>query len=108
MLVVRGDIFRYKPREYHGHKQFGPRFGVVVQSDDLLLSTWLVAPTSTSARPAVFRPEIMLDGRSTRILVEQTTVVNPEQELGDFVGRLDGPEFAELDAAIALVFGLIV
>jgi len=37
----------------------GPRrYPVVVQSDDVLLSTWIVAPASTGHRQASFRPEI--------------------------------------------------
>jgi mRNA interferase MazF len=40
-----------------------------VQSDVLhLLSTWLVAPTSTAARPATFRPSVEIDGTETRVL----------------------------------------
>jgi len=35
---------------------------VVVQSDLLPLSTWLVAPTSMSARAATFRPQVEIDG----------------------------------------------
>jgi mRNA interferase MazF len=51
---------------------------VVVQADKFLtLSTVLVSSTSTSAQPASFRPTITLDGTRTRILVEQTTVVDP-------------------------------
>ncbi|MFA4841099.1 MAG: type II toxin-antitoxin system PemK/MazF family toxin, partial [Agrococcus sp.] len=53
---VRGDIYRLKaPRDARGHEQTGSRFAVVVQSDDLHLSTWLVAPTSTGRREASFR-----------------------------------------------------
>lgn len=50
---MRGEIFRLKaPRNSRGDEQSGARYGVVVQSDLLPLSTWLVAPTSTSARRA--------------------------------------------------------
>jgi mRNA interferase MazF len=60
-----------------GREQSGARHAVVVQSDLLPLSTLLVAPTSTSARPASFRPEIVVAGRATRVLVEQTAAVDP-------------------------------
>ena len=36
-------------------------------SDAILLSTLLVAPTPTSAPPAIFRPEIEMDGARTRV-----------------------------------------
>jgi mRNA interferase MazF len=69
------------------------------------LSTTLVAPTSTSALPATFRPSITLDELETRILVEQTTVVDP-QRLGRSAGRLDADELRAVDDALALVLGL--
>jgi mRNA interferase MazF len=71
-----------------------------------MLSTLIVAPTSTRARPTVFRPQIELGGERTFVLVEQTTVVNPDLELGDFVGRLSVEELGELERALLLVFGL--
>jgi mRNA interferase MazF len=79
---------------------------VVVQADEFLaLSTVLVSPTSTSARPASFRPTITIDGTDTRILAEQTTVVDP-QRLGRSAGRLDPDEMLAVDEALALVLGL--
>jgi mRNA interferase MazF len=77
-----------------------------VQADELLaLSTILVSPTSTAAPPRSFRPVIDLQGAPTRILVEQTTAVSPDR-LGESVGRLSASETRNLDAALALVFGL--
>lgn len=79
---------------------------MVVQADEFMaLSTTLVAPTSASARPATFRPTISLDNTDTRVLVEQTTVVDPER-LGRSAGRLDADELRAVDEALALVLGL--
>jgi mRNA interferase MazF len=105
---VRGEIYRLRvPRDTRGHEQRGHRYAVVVQSDLLLpLSTWLVAPTSTSARPASFRPEIDLDGQLTRVLVEQTVAIDPSR-LGDSVGRLALHEITEVDNALRVVLGLV-
>lgn len=44
--------------------------------EEILLSTLIVAPTSTSAQAAVFRPEIEMDGTWTRVLVDQMRAVN--------------------------------
>ncbi len=103
----RGEIFRLPaPRRAHGREQRGARYAVVVQADEFLgLSTVIVSPTSTSARPASFRPAIMLDGTETRVLVEQTTVVDPGR-LGPSAGRLDASELRAVDEALALVLGL--
>ena len=93
-------------REVRGHEQRSDRFAVIVQADEFLeLSTVLVSPTSTSARPASFPPTITLDGAQTRVLVEQTTVVDP-QRLGRSAGRLDANEPRTVDGALMLVLGL--
>ena len=105
--MVRGEVFRLPaPRGARGHEQQGARYAVVVQADDLLdLSTVLVAPTSRSARPATFRPTIELGGGQTRVLVEQTSVADPER-LGGSAGRLTAAEMRALDDALRLMLGL--
>jgi mRNA interferase MazF len=94
--VVRGEVFHLPPpRGARGHEQRGARYAVIVQADEFIdLSTVLVAPTSTGARPTSFRPTITLAGTETRVLVEQTTVVDPER-----LGR-------SADEALLLLFGL--
>lgn len=107
MPFVRGDLYRLRaPKDVRGHEQAGARFAVVVQSDDLPLSTWVVAPTSTGRRDASFRPQIEIEGARTRVMVEQLTVVDPETRLGDFAGRLDAVELRAVDAALLAVLGL--
>lgn len=105
--MVRGEIFKLRPpQSSKGREQRGGRFGVVVQADELLgLSTALVAPTSTNARPASFRPEITIGEQATRVLVEQTTAVDPTR-LGRSAGRLDSAEVNAVDDALRLVLGL--
>ena len=105
--MVRGEIFRLRaPRDARGHEQRGARYAIIVQADEFLdLSTVLVAPTSTNARPTSFRPTITLDGTDTRILVEQATVVDP-QRLGCSAGRLAASELRSVDEALMLVLGL--
>lgn len=105
-MFVRGDVYELKaPRDTKGHEQRGNRFGVVVQSDLLPLSTWLLAPTSTSARPASFRPEIEVNGQSTLVLVEQTAAVDP-QRLGRQVGHVTARELAAINEALRTVLDL--
>lgn len=103
---MRGDVFELRaPRDTRGHEQRGNRYAVVVQSDLLPLSTWLVAPTSTSARPTSFRPEIEVDGKSTLVLVEQTAAVNPER-LGRLVSHLTQREMSTVEGALKVVLQL--
>jgi mRNA interferase MazF len=103
---VRGDVHELKaPGDARGHEQRGNRYAVVVQSDLLPLSTWLVAPTSTSARPTSFRPEIEINGKATYVLAEQTAAVQPER-LGRIVGHLSHNEMTAIDAALRTVLNL--
>lgn len=105
--MVRGELFRLPPpRSARGHEQRGARYAVIVQADEFLgLSTTLVSPTSTSVRPASFRPAIRFAGADTRVLVEQTTVVDP-QRLGASVGRLEADELQAVDDALTLILGI--
>jgi mRNA interferase MazF len=105
--MVRGEVFRLPaPSRARGRERRGARYAVVVQADELLgLSTALVAPTSTNARAATFRPAIEVLGTQTRVLVEQTTVVDP-QRLGGSAGRLDAAEMQAVDEALRLILAL--
>lgn len=103
---MRGEVYRLSaPRGTRGTEQSGARYAVVVQSDSLPLSTWLVAPTSTSARPATFRPEIEILGRTALVLAEQTAAVDPGR-LGERAGHLSLGEMRRVDAALRLVMSL--
>jgi mRNA interferase MazF len=103
---MRGEIYRLKSlRNARGHEQRGNRLCVVLQSDALPLSTWLIAPTSTSAIPASFRPAVDVAGEPTLVLVEQVTAVDPER-LGERVGRLSNGALQQVDSALKIVLDL--
>jgi mRNA interferase MazF len=89
-----------------GHEQRGRRFGVVVQADAFLpRSVVLVAPTSRSARSATFRPEIVVDGETTRVLVEQVGAVDVSR-WGNQVGHASAEEIWGIDESLMTVLGL--
>lgn len=102
----RGDIFELRLPRRRGHEQFGGRFGVVVQADELLpRSVVLIAPTSRRARPASFRPEIVVRDQTTKVLVEQIGAVDATR-LGDLVGHVTLEELWGIDEALLTVLGL--
>lgn len=104
---MRGDLYRLRSdKNAAGHEQRGPRYAVAIQSDRIQLSTLIVAPTSASAQPAVFRPEIDMDGTLTRVLVDQMRAVDASR-LGDFTGRLSPSEGGDVDRAVRLVLGVL-
>lgn len=104
---MRGDVHLLRsPRDARGHEQRGLRYAVVLQSDHLAeLSTWLVAPTSTSALPLSFRPRIEIEGQQTLLLIDQLAAADLNR-LGRSAGRLTPDELAEADAALRIVLSL--
>lgn len=102
----RGEVYRFRIPKGVGHEQHGERYGVIVQSDELLSrSVVLVAPTSRRARPATFRPEVTVAGDVTRVLVEQMGAVDVER-LSKRVGSLTAEELWGVDDALVTVLGL--
>ncbi len=105
--MQRGEVFRLRAqRRAGGHEQAGQRYGIVLQADALLgLSTVIIAPTSTRALPASFRPEVEISGERTRVLVEQLGAIDPSR-LGESRGLLKRDELNDVDRALAIVLGL--
>lgn len=102
----RGDAYELWSPRRAGHEQQGRRFGVVVQADALLpRGVVLVAPTSRSARAATFRPELVIEGQMTRLLVEQLGAVDVNR-LGDHVGLASPEEMWGIDESLMTVLGL--
>ena len=104
--MVRGDVHAITQPRRRGRVQHGRRYAVIVQADDLLaLSTVVICPTSTSAPPASFHPEIDLADERTRVLCEMVGAVDA-RALGDQVGHLGYDELRSVDDALLLVLGL--
>lgn len=102
----RGDVHRLRPpRRARGHEQRGGRYAVVLQADELPTSTVLVAPTSRSAAPAPFRPEVEIAGERTRVIVEQLRAVDP-QGLGRPAGQLALEALFEIEDALRLILAI--
>lgn len=105
--MTRGEIYKVRLPSKRGREQSGPRYALIVQAEELLgLSTAIVAPTSRSAAPATFRPEIELAGETTRVLVEQMRAIDIER-LDQLAGRLTTAEQGAVDEALALVLDLV-
>jgi mRNA interferase MazF len=82
------------------------RSSIVAEVERLAADAAAELSSSLTWRPSgKFRPTIALGGAATRVLVEQTTVVDP-QRLGRTAGRLDADELQRIVDALALVLGL--
>ncbi|MER6950643.1 type II toxin-antitoxin system PemK/MazF family toxin [Nonomuraea sp. NPDC000554] len=106
-MIFRGAIYEIKALPgARDHEQQGRRYAVIIQSDHFTTSTITVALTSSSAGPAIYRPEIEFDGTKARVLTDQIYSVSPSR-LGDFKGALEAHEAADVDRALMLKLGLI-
>ncbi|NUW32293.1 type II toxin-antitoxin system PemK/MazF family toxin [Nonomuraea sp. SMC257] len=106
-MIFRGAIYEIKALPAtRDHERQGRRYAVIIESDRFTTSTVTVALTSSSAGPAVYRPEIEFDGTKSRVLTDQIYSVPPSR-LGDFKGALEAHEAADLDRALMLKLGLI-
>ncbi len=104
--MVRGDVHAITLPKGRGRVQHGRRYAVIVQADDLMtLSTVVICPTSTSAPPASFHPEISLNGQSTQVLCEMVGAVDA-RNLGDHVGHLSRDELRSVEDGLSLVLDI--
>ena len=106
---MRGDVYGLRPaKQSRGHEQRGRRFAVIVQASRFEpLSTWLAVPTSTSARPFIFRPQIEVPGEGPSLaLCEGLVSIDPQERLGARLGSLTHAEMQEIDKAILLLLDL--
>jgi len=104
--VVRGDAYTITMPGKRGRVQHGSRYAVVVQADDLLgLSTVVICPTSRSAPPASFHPEVTVGDEPTQVLCEMVGAVDA-RALGKPVGHLTFAELRAVEDALELVLDL--
>lgn len=104
--LTRGAICGVRLGRSSGHEQSGRRYAIIIQSDDLwLLNTVVVVPTSSSARSATFRPEVVVLGRRTRALCEQIRTIDA-QRIEGVVGMLSATELIGVEDALQLVLEL--
>src|SRR5207244_3385680 len=103
----RGDADVVTLSRQAGHALAGGRYGVVLQSEAVgILSTVVIAPTSTRTEPNNFRPEIDLLGRRTAVVIDHLRVID-RRKVGRRVHRLSSSELRAVDDALKLVLGLL-
>lgn len=105
-MLIRGAVYKVDLGEAkRGHEQRGRRLGVLVSPSEWFGSTVTVVPTSTSAGATVFRPLVEIDGRETRLLVDQIRTIDTDY-LKEQVSNLTRDAMAELDDALARYLGI--
>jgi mRNA interferase MazF len=105
--VIRGAIYRVDLGEAkRGHEQRGRRYGLVLSPTSMPWSMATIIPTSGSAGPSIFRPQLEVCGGLTRFLVDQIRTIDVTYIHGDPVHYLDYDELAEIEHTVAHYLGL--
>ncbi|MGH3716348.1 MAG: type II toxin-antitoxin system PemK/MazF family toxin [Micromonosporaceae bacterium] len=105
--MIRGAVYRVDLGDARrGHEQRGRRYGLVLSPSDMPWSVATIIPSSRSAQPAIFRPELEIDGVPTRFLVDQLRTIDVTFISGDPVHYLDRDELTEVEHAVTRYLGL--
>lgn len=104
--MIRGAIHAVDLGKARGHEQGGRRYALVLSPSGMDWSVATVVPTSTAARPAVFRPDVEVAGRPTRLLVDQIRTVDVDYLSPGPVDYLTHEQMVRVEHAVAHYLGL--
>ena len=90
-----------------GHEQRGRRLGLAISIEQNAWSTVTIIPTSTNAQESVFRPDVVIAGRDTKILIDQIRTIDVSYVVGELVDYLSRDDMAQVDHGLSRYFGLL-
>ncbi len=106
--MIRGAVYPVDLGDAkRGHEQRGRRLGLVISIEQNAWSTVTVIPTSTSAQASVFRPEAVIAGRDTKILIDQIRTIDVSYVAGELVDYLSRDDMAHVEHGLSRYFGLL-
>lgn len=104
--MIRGAVYPIDLGDTkRGHEQGGRRLGLVISIEQDAWSTVTVLPTSTSAQASVFRPEVVIAGRETKVLIDQIRTIDISYVVGDLVDYLSRDDMAQVEHSLSRYFG---
>jgi mRNA interferase MazF len=60
-----------------------------------------ILPTSTSAQAAIFRPDVVIAGRDTKILIDQIRTIDTRHVTGELVDYLSRDDMAQVEHCLS-------
>ena len=106
--MIRGAVYPVDLGDVkRGHEQRGRRLGLVISIEQNAWSTVTVIPTSTSVQLAVFRPEVVIAGRDTKVLIDQIRTLDTCYVTGELVDYLSGDDMAQVEHGLSRYLGLL-
>ncbi|KJE24565.1 growth inhibitor [Frankia torreyi] len=106
--MIRGAVYPVDLGDAkRGYEQRGRRLGLVLSMEQNAWSTVTIVPTSTSAQASTFRPEVIITGRSTRILIDQIRTIDSSYVTGELVDYLSRDDMAQVEHTLSRYLGLL-
>lgn len=106
--MIRGAIYPVDLGDAkRGHEQRGRRLGLVVSIEQNAWSVVTIIPASTSAEPSIFRPEVIIAGRDTKILTDQVRTIDVSYVAGELVDYLSRDDMAQVEHSLSRYLGLL-
>jgi len=106
--MIRGAVYPVDLGDTkRGHEQRGRRLGLVISIEQNAWSTVTIIPTSTSAGAAVFRPEVVVAARETKILIDQICTIDTCYVTGELVDYLSRDDMVQVEHSLSRYLGLL-
>jgi mRNA interferase MazF len=106
--MIRGAVYPvYLGDAKRGHEQRGRRLGLVISIEQDVWSTVTIIPTSTSAQASVLRPEVVIAGRDTKVLIDQIRTIDVSYVAGEIVDCLRRDDMAHVEHGLSRYFRLL-
>ena len=106
--MIRGAVYPVDLGDAkRGHEQRGRRLGLVISIEQNAWSTVTIIPTSANAQESVFRPDVVIAGRDTKILIDQIRTVDVSYVVGELVDYLSRDDMAQVEHGLSRYFGLL-
>lgn len=106
--MIRGAVYPVDLGDAkRGHEQRGRRLGLVISIEQSTWSAVTILPTSTSAQSAVFRPDVIIAGRETKILIDQIRTIDTSYVTGELVDYLSRDDMAHVEHGLSRYLGLL-
>jgi mRNA interferase MazF len=106
--MIRGAVYPVDLGDAkRGREQRGRRLGLVISIEQNAWSTVIIIPTSTSAQAAVFRPDVVIAGRETKVLIDQIRTIDTSYIAGELVDYLSRDDMAQVEHGLSRYLGLL-
>jgi mRNA interferase MazF len=106
--MIRGAVYPVDLGDARcGRGQRGRRLGLVISIEQDAWSTVTIIPTSANAKASVFRPEVVVAGLKTKVLIDQIRTIDVSYVTGEIVDYLTRDDMAQVEHGLSRYVGLL-